>query len=221
VTRAPTAGPAGDHSRIANHRLAPAPGVYAIEAVHTFVGFTAQHRVVGRVRGRVERVAGTVTIAEELIASSLEVTVETASISTPFVARDKDLRSDCFLDSDAHPTMTYRSTGFIERPRLSGGSWAISPSEGSRSWSFSPSRLGGSSPDLQESRAPRSPQAGPSPEASSVSSSNSTRRAEHAYRRRHTPLTSKPKRPCHSERQYAPDLTSHIRGHHRRPIQKA
>jgi polyisoprenoid-binding protein YceI len=114
VTRAPTAGPAGDHSRIANHRLAPAPGVYAIEAVHTFVGFTAQHRVVGRVRGRVERVAGTVTIAEELIASSLEVTVETASISTPFVARDKDLRSDCFLDSDAHPAMTYRSTGVIE-----------------------------------------------------------------------------------------------------------
>ena len=58
-------GPAGDHSRIANHVLAPSPGVYAIDAVYTFVGFTAQHRVVGRVRGRLESVAGTVTIAED------------------------------------------------------------------------------------------------------------------------------------------------------------
>jgi polyisoprenoid-binding protein YceI len=78
-----------------NHVLAPSPGVYAIDAVHNFVRLTAQHRVVGRVRGRLERVAG-VTIAEEPIASSPEVIVETASISTPFVARDEGLRSDRF-----------------------------------------------------------------------------------------------------------------------------
>jgi hypothetical protein len=69
VTEAPTAGPP-DHSRIANHVLAPSPGIYAIDPVHTFVGFTAQHLVVGRVRGRSERVAGTATVAEELTASS-------------------------------------------------------------------------------------------------------------------------------------------------------
>ena len=207
MTRAPTAGPAGNRGRIANHRLAPAPGVYATEAVHTSVGFTAQYRVVGRVRGRVERVAGTVTIAEELIASSLEVTVETSSISTPFGARHKDLRSDRFLDSDAHPTTTYRSTGVIERPRVEWRLLGDLTVRGVMKLVLLTVRLGGSSPDLQESRAPRSPQAGPSPEASSVSSSNSTRRAEHAHRRRHTPLTSKPKRPFHSERQYAPDLT--------------
>ena len=114
--------PADDHSRIVNHLLAPSPGVYAIDPVHTFVGFTAQHLVVGRVRGRFERVAGTVTIAEEPTASSLEVTVETASISTLFAARDEDLRSDRFLDCDAHPTMTYRSTSIIERPR---GEWRV------------------------------------------------------------------------------------------------
>ncbi len=122
MTDAPSAGPPGDHSRIVNHVLAPSPGVYAIDPVHTFVGFTAQHLVVGRVRGRFERVAGTVTIAEELTASSLEVTVETASISTLFAARDDDLRSDRFLDCDAHPTMTYRSTRVIEHPR---GEWRV------------------------------------------------------------------------------------------------
>lgn len=120
MNEAPTYGPAGDHIRIANHVLVPSPGSYAIDPVHTFVGFTAQHLVLGRVRGRFERVAGTVTIAEEPTSSSIGVTVETASISTLFGARDKDLRS--FLACDAYPTMTYRSTSVAERPR---GEWLV------------------------------------------------------------------------------------------------
>jgi polyisoprenoid-binding protein YceI len=122
VPEAPTADPAGDHSRVANHVLVPISGLYAIDPVHTFVGFSAQHLVVGRVRGRFERVAGTVTIADALTASSLEVSVETASINTLLPARDDDLRSERFLDADAFPTMTYCSTGVIERPR---GEWSV------------------------------------------------------------------------------------------------
>lgn len=122
MTDAPTADPASDHSRIANHVLVPSPGVYTIDPVHSFVGFAAQHLVVGRVRGRFERVGGTITIAEEPTKSSVDVTVETASISTLFAARDEDLRSDRFLDSSTHPTMTYCSTGIVERPR---GEWHI------------------------------------------------------------------------------------------------
>jgi len=122
VSEAPTADPAGDQSRIANHVLVPRAGVYTVDPVHTFVGFTAQHLVVGRVRGRFERVAGTLTIADEPTASSLDVTVETASISTLSAARDDDLRSARFLDADAHPTMAYRSTAVVERPR---GEWRV------------------------------------------------------------------------------------------------
>ncbi|MGH3370434.1 MAG: YceI family protein [Nocardioidaceae bacterium] len=122
MSEAPTADPGGDHSRVANHVLVPSPGVYTIDPVHTFVGFAAQHLVIGRVRGRFERLAGTVTIADDPTASALEVTVETASISTLFAARDDDLRSARFLDSDSHPTMTYRSTDVIERPR---GEWNV------------------------------------------------------------------------------------------------
>jgi hypothetical protein len=139
VTGAATAGPAGDHSRIVNHVLAPSPGVYAIDPVHTFVGFAAHHLVVGRFRGRFERVAGTVTITEELTSSSLEGTVETASMSTLFGARNQDLRSDRFLDSDAYPTMTYRRIGVIERPGMSGVS---GPSHGEIASSNSKRRQG-------------------------------------------------------------------------------
>jgi polyisoprenoid-binding protein YceI len=120
VSVPPTGDPATDHSRLWNHTLVPSAGVYAIDPIHSFVGFAAQHLVVGRVRGRFDRVAGTVTIAEDPVASSVEVTVEAASINTLFSARDDDLRSERFLDVATHPTMTYRSTGIVERPR---GEW--------------------------------------------------------------------------------------------------
>jgi polyisoprenoid-binding protein YceI len=100
----------------------PSPWIYAIDPVHTFVGFTAQHRVVDRSVTASSASPGTVTIAEAPTDSSFEVTVETASISTLFGARDEDLRSDRFLECDAHPTMTYRSTTVIERPR---GEWRV------------------------------------------------------------------------------------------------
>ena len=122
MSDAPTANPAGDHSRVVNHALVPSAGVYVIDPVHTFVGFSAQHLVVGRVRGRFEGVAGTVTIAEEPSESSLDVTVETTSINTLVTARDDDLRSERFLDVGRYPTMTYRSTAVIERPR---GEWNV------------------------------------------------------------------------------------------------
>jgi polyisoprenoid-binding protein YceI len=74
--------------------------------VHSFVRFTARHLVVGRVRGRFDRFAGTVTIAKELTATALDVTVETAGISTLFAARDEDLRSERLFDIEAEATLS-------------------------------------------------------------------------------------------------------------------
>jgi polyisoprenoid-binding protein YceI len=71
-----------DHSRVLNHALAPPAGSFQIDPVHTFVGFSAQHLVVGRVRGRFNDVGGTVVVAEDLSASTLEATVDMASIDT-------------------------------------------------------------------------------------------------------------------------------------------
>jgi len=113
----PRGDPATDHSRLWNHILVPSPGLYAIDPIHSFVGFSAQHLVVGRVRGRFEGIAGTVRIGEDPRTSSVEATIETASINTSFPARDDDLRSARFLDVSTHPRMTYRSSGVTERPR--------------------------------------------------------------------------------------------------------
>jgi hypothetical protein len=42
MTSAPTGDPGSDRSRVWNHTLFPVPGVYTVDAVHTFVGFAAQ-----------------------------------------------------------------------------------------------------------------------------------------------------------------------------------
>ena len=111
-----------DHSRILNHTLAPPAGHFEIDAVHTFVTFSAQHLVVGRVRGRFNEVAGTITVAENLPASALEVTVRMASIDTKNPTRDEDLLSAHYLDAGQFPVMTYRSVDLRELP---GGQWEV------------------------------------------------------------------------------------------------
>lgn len=111
-----------DHSRIVNHSLVPPVGKFDIDPVHTFVGFSAQHIVVGRVRGRFEKVSGTIEIAEDLTASTVEVGIEAASITTLNPTRDADLRSEHYLDVERFPTVSFSSTSVREQ---TAGAWSV------------------------------------------------------------------------------------------------
>lgn len=100
-------------SRIFKGTLSPLPGVYMLDPVHTFAEFITQHLVVGHVRGRFDELTGTFTVAEDPTLSSLEVSIETASISTRNAKRDEDLRSPRFFHVEKFPTMTYRSITIV------------------------------------------------------------------------------------------------------------
>lgn len=100
-------------SRVFNGTLVPLPGVYVLDPVHTFAEFVTQHLVAGHVRGRFDQTTGQATIAEDPTLSSLEVSVQTASISTHHGRRDEDLRSPRFFDVENFPTMTYRSSRIV------------------------------------------------------------------------------------------------------------
>ena len=89
----------------------PVTGVYALDASHSHVGFAVRHMMVSKVRGQFTKFSGTVTIAEDPAASSVEIEVDLASIDTNDEKRDGHLRSADFFDTDTHPTMTFRSTG--------------------------------------------------------------------------------------------------------------
>jgi polyisoprenoid-binding protein YceI len=87
-----------------------APGTWTVDASHSNVAFTARHLMVTKVRGRFTSFNGTVTIAEDKLHSSVEATVDLASVSTGDEGRDGHLKSADFFDVETFPTMTFAST---------------------------------------------------------------------------------------------------------------
>lgn len=86
------------------------PGTWNIDPSHSTVGFTARHLMVTKVHGRFGTFTGAIQIAEDRLASSVEATIETSSITTGDDQRDAHLRSGDFLDVEQFPHMTFRST---------------------------------------------------------------------------------------------------------------
>jgi polyisoprenoid-binding protein YceI len=93
------------------------PGVWAVDPSHSEVGFTARHLMVSKVRGRFTDYEATVTIAPNVLDSTVEATVQLESVETKDEKRDAHLRSADFFHTDQHPTMTFRSTGIRENGR--------------------------------------------------------------------------------------------------------
>src|SRR5579871_3358534 len=89
----------------------PRTGTYVIDPAHTEVGFVARHLIGTKVRGRFAEFSGTFTVAEKIEDSTLEATVQAASIHTNQSMRDDHLRTNDFLDIENHPTLTLKSTG--------------------------------------------------------------------------------------------------------------
>ena len=86
------------------------PGTWNLDAAHSDVDFVVRHAGISKVRGTFHAVEGQLVIAEEFTQSSVEVTVDVASISTKNEGRDGHLRSADFFDVEQFPTMTFRST---------------------------------------------------------------------------------------------------------------
>jgi polyisoprenoid-binding protein YceI len=97
-------------------------GDYTIDATHTRLGFSARHAMVTTVRGQFKDFVGTAHIdAANPAASSVSLTIQTASIDTGVADRDGHLRSGDFFDAEANPEITFVSTN-VERD---GDDWAV------------------------------------------------------------------------------------------------
>jgi polyisoprenoid-binding protein YceI len=99
----PGEGPASD--------ALPAPGTYELDPPHTFIVWAAKHEVVGTVRGRFDKIAGTLVVGQDPAACTVDVTIEAPSLSTQNPIRDADLKSPAFFDAVKFPTITYRGRG--------------------------------------------------------------------------------------------------------------
>lgn len=87
------------------------PGIWNVDASHSTIGFVARHLMVSKVRGRFAAFTGTLTIADDPLASKVEATAEIASITTGDDARDGHLKSPDFFDAEQFPNMTLVSKG--------------------------------------------------------------------------------------------------------------
>lgn len=87
-------------------------GTWTIDPAHSDIGFVARHLMVSKVRGHFGEVSGTVTIAEPLTDSRVEVSIAMSSVDSGNADRDTHLRSGDFFDVEAYPEMTFASTAF-------------------------------------------------------------------------------------------------------------
>jgi polyisoprenoid-binding protein YceI len=97
-------------TRTVNGIELPPAGRYAFDPAHTTIGFVARH-MLSKVRGHFAEYDGEVTVGDTPEDSSVQIEIKAASITTDQQMRDDHLRSGDFLESETHPTLTFRSTG--------------------------------------------------------------------------------------------------------------
>jgi polyisoprenoid-binding protein YceI len=83
---------------------------WQIDPAHSAAYFSVRHLGISNVRGAFTKTSGTVQYdPKDVSKSSVDVTIDAASIDTRVEARDKDLRSPNFLDVATYPTLTFKS----------------------------------------------------------------------------------------------------------------
>src|SRR5437879_1560153 len=86
-----------------------AAATWQIDPNHSAAQFAVRHLGLSTVRGAFTKVSGTVNLDDKDVSkSSVEVTIEAASVDTRVEGRDKDLRSDHFFDVAKYPTITFK-----------------------------------------------------------------------------------------------------------------
>jgi len=87
-------------------------GTWKLDPAHSELSFWVRHLKVTKVRGTFDSFDVTIVTAEDPAESTIEATVDVASVNTKQEYRDNHLRSGDFFLAEEHPQMTFRSTSF-------------------------------------------------------------------------------------------------------------
>jgi polyisoprenoid-binding protein YceI len=86
-------------------------GTYTLDSVHSRLGFVARHAMVTKVRGSFNEFEGSAVIdGTDPSKSSVNITIQVASVDTRNGQRDGHLRTNDFLDIEQFPEITFKST---------------------------------------------------------------------------------------------------------------
>jgi polyisoprenoid-binding protein YceI len=90
---------------------AAAQETWQLDPPHSSAQFAVRHLGISTIRGAFTKVSGTVVYDSANPAkSSIQATIDAASVDTRVQKRDDDLRSPNFFDVQKYPTITFQST---------------------------------------------------------------------------------------------------------------
>ena len=87
---------------------------YEIDPAHSGALFKVRHMMISNIRGEFTRISGTVVLdLDHPVGSSIDVTIDAASINTHEEKRDEHLRSADFFDVAKFPSITFKSNEIV------------------------------------------------------------------------------------------------------------
>jgi len=93
-------------------RMSTAIQSWTIDPAHSLADFSVKHMMIATVKGYFGVISGALSFdGVDVTTASARTTIEVASVNTGDAERDAHLRSPDFFHVDAHPTMTFLSTG--------------------------------------------------------------------------------------------------------------
>lgn len=87
---------------------------WQIDFSHSHITFNVRHMMLSKVRGEFERFSGAIAFNPDATEqTTVDVTIEAASINTRNGDRDNHLRSADFLNAEQYPAITFKSTRVV------------------------------------------------------------------------------------------------------------
>ena len=93
---------------------------WKLDPAHSHAEFKVKHMMISNVKGSFNGLSGTLTEhATDATLSSVEASIDVATVNTGDAQRDAHLKSADFFDVEKYPTMTFKSTSV--KPNGDGG----------------------------------------------------------------------------------------------------